>query len=148
MSKDLYFEMKAENLVKLYDHSFTKKEAQKTGVQMVKTVIDEGNINIHEFMANLARLKEVVNSADAEARKHLPEEKFEAFGVEFTPVNGGSTLNYKDDEVWSDLKKQLTDREEMLKTAAKTDSIIYDSEGFQVPKVSSNQRKSSITIKF
>ena len=148
MSKDLFFEMKAEQMVQLYDQSFTKKEAQSQGVNLVKQVLDAGNIVPHEFMATLARLKEVVNSADAEMRKHLPHDKISCYGVEFTPVQGGETLNYAEDAVYENLKKQLKDREDLLKVAYKSDSEIYDSEGVQVPKVSSTPRKSSITIKF
>lgn len=148
MSKDLFFEMKAEQMVQLYDQSFTKKEAQTQGVNLVKQVLDAGNIVPHEFMATLARLKEVVNSADAEMRKHLPHDNISCYGVEFTPVQGGETLNYVDDLIYADLKKQLKDREELLKLAYKSDLEIYDSEGVQVPKVSSTPRKSSITIKF
>ena len=148
MSKDLFIEMRAEQMVQMYDHSFTKKEAQSTGVTLAKQVVEQGNVNIHEFMATLARLKEVVNSADAEMRKHLPEEKFSGYGVEFTPVQGGETLNYKDDVTYNDLYTQLKNREELLKLAYKSNDIIYDSEGVQVPRVSSTPRKSSITIKF
>lgn len=148
MSKDLYFEMRANDVAKMYDHSFTKKEAKQTGVNLVNEVIEKGEVDKHEFMANLARLKEVVNSADAEMRKHIPEESFKAFGVEFTPVQGGKILQYEEDPVYAEIKKQLKDREELLKLAFKSDSEIYDSEGVQVPKVSFTNRKSSITIKF
>jgi len=148
MSKELFFEMRAEQVATLYDATFTKKEAQKQGVNLVKTALDEGNVLPHELMANIARLKEVINSADAELRKHLPEEKCTWMGVEFTPVSGGNTINYKDDDVWLDLKAQLTHRESLLKVALNSDIDFYDDEGVKVPKVSTTPRKSSITIKF
>lgn len=148
MSKEVFFEMRANDVAKMYDHTFTKKEAILTGAKLVEDVVENGEVNPHEFMANLARLKEVVNSADAEMRKHLPEEKFTAFGVDFTPIQGGKTLQYADDPIYEFLKKQLKDREELLKLAFNSDLEIYDSEGAQVPKVSFINRKSSITIKF
>jgi|SRR5690554_6579669 len=148
MSKELYFEMKANEIAKMYDHTFTKKEAKETGINLVKDVLDKGEVDKHEFMANLARLKEVVNSADAEMRKHLPDEKFTAFGVEFTPVQGGKILNYEDDPIYAKLKHKLKEREEQLKVVFNTGAEIYDEEGIQIPKVSFNYRKSSITIKF
>jgi hypothetical protein len=148
MSKDLYFEMKAEQLATMYDATFTKKEAQAQGVNLVKTALDEGNVLPHELMANIARLKEVVNAADAELRKHLPEDKITVMGVEFTPVNGGNTVNYKDDDVWLELKSKLSHRESLLKVALNSDQDFYDEEGVKVPKVSTTPRKSSITIKF
>ena len=148
MSKDLYFEMKAEQLATMYDATFTKKEAQAQGVNLVKTALDEGNVLPHELMANIARLKEVVNAADAELRKHLPEDKITVMGVEFTPVNGGNIVNYKDDDVWLELKSKLSHRESLLKVALNSDQDFYDEEGVKVPKVSTTPRKSSITIKF
>lgn len=148
MSKEQFFMMRAEQMATMYDQSFTKKDAVSSGVKMITDVIESGNVDKLQLMANLCRLKEVINAADSELRKHLPFEKNKVFGVEFTPVNGGETLNYSDDEIWSDLKKQLSNREELLKTAFKTDYELYDSEGILVPKVSSTPRKSSITIKF
>lgn len=148
MSKELFFEMRAEEMASLYDHSFTKKEAKQQGVNLVKTVLENGNATIEDLASNIVRLKEVINSADAEIRKHLKEETFEHMGVKFAHSNGGNTINYKDDEVWSDLKNQLDQRQELLKTALKSDQPIYDSEGVEVPKVSTTPRKSSIRISF
>ena len=97
-------------------------------------------------MANLCRLKEVVNSADSEMSKHLPQEKSNVWGVEFTPVNGGNTINYAEDEIYQQLKADLDARADLLKLA-QTQTII-DAYGNDVPKVSTTPRKSSITIKF
>jgi predicted ABC-type ATPase len=67
-------------------------------------------------------------------------------GVEFNPVQGGFSINYEDDIVYQEFKKQLKEREELLKIAQK--STIFDAYGNEVPKVSTTPRKSSITIKF
>ena len=75
-------------------------------------------------------------------------EKQTVQGVEFNPVNGGETLNLKDDGIWSDIKRELSEREELLKLAYKSKGEIYDEGGVLVPKVSSTPRASSITIKF
>ena len=122
----------SEQLITMYEPSFTKKDAILTGKRMVDNVINEGNVDKHMFMANICRLKEVVNSADAEMRKHLPEEKLTCYGVEFTPVNGGEVINYGDDPIyqsldtwsfvptmWSALKKSIEDIE-VLKTEVDT----------------------------
>jgi len=148
MSKELFFNMRAEEMASLYDASFTKKEAKQQGVNLVKEILDNGNATIEDLCINIVRLKEVINSADAEVRKHLPEENFEHMGVKFSHSSGGDTVNYKDDEVWADLKKQMTQRQELLKTALKSDKPIYDDEGVEVPKVSTTPRKSSIRITF
>ncbi len=148
MSKDLFFNMRAEQVATLYDATFTKTEAKKQGVTLVKTALREGNVLPHELMANIARLKEVINSADAELRKRLPHEKVNWLGAEFTPKNGGKTINYKDDPIWSEIKEILTAREELLKFALTSKETVYDSEGVEVPKVSTTPRKDSITINF
>ncbi len=148
MSKEGFFLMRAEQVATMYDPMFTKKDAKQQGVNLVKQVLDEGNASLHDVMANIARLKEVVNSADAELRKHLPEEKLTHLGVTFTPKNGGETINYTDDEVYAELKEKLQARADKLKLAHKSKDLIYDNEGVEVPKVSTTPRKDSITITF
>ena len=146
MSKDQFMELRAEQMASLYDATFTKKEAQKTGVKLVTDLLESGEVDKMQFTANLARLNEVISSAMAEIRKHLPEEKQTCLGVEFTPVNGGNTINYSECPIYSQLKADLDARAELLKLAQKQD--VLDMYGNEVPKVSTTPRKSSITIKF
>jgi hypothetical protein len=149
MSKQLCEMMQAEKLASLYPVDFTKKEAVKSGIELTKKVFEDGNVDKLHFVANLARLEAVISAAMAEARNGIIDiEKSSALGVEFVPVNGGETLNYKDDPIWADIKRELTEREELLKLAYKSQNEIYDSEGVEVTKVSSSPRKSSVTIKF
>lgn len=147
MSKDLYFEMRAERLAELYEPTFSKKEAVLTGKRMVDNLIEAGEVNPMKVWANIVRLKEVVNSADAEFRNKLPVYQKEfCSGVEFNYVNGGENLNYEDDEIYCQLKADLNARIELLKLAQKHPFI--DAYGNEVPKVSTSPRKSSITVKF
>jgi len=149
MSKEQFELMRFQEMESLYSPDFTKKEATATGKQLVKNVFESGEVNKLHFIANLARLNEVVSSAMTEARESIIDiEKAKELGVEFIPVNGGETLNYKDDPIWCDIKKELTEREELLKTAYKSKKEIYDSEGVEVTRVSSTPKKSSVTIKF
>jgi hypothetical protein len=136
----------SEELASMYEPTFTKKDAILTGKRMVDNVIESGNIDKHQFMAQLCRLKEVVNSADSEMRKWLPEEKVTILGVEFTPVNGGNTIDYSEDPIYCQLKADLDARVELLKLAQK--QSIIDSYGNDVPKVGTTPRKNSITLKF
>ena len=129
-----------------YDATFTKKEAVKQGVKLVNEILEEGSIDKLQFMASLVRLKAVIDTAEAEMRNHLPLEKTTVMGVEFSPVNGGNTTNYNDDEIYQTLKRDLDARVEELKLAQKQD--VFDAYGNQVPKVSTTPRKSSTTIKF
>lgn len=147
MSKELFEIMRANELVTMYDQSFTKKEAIATGKKLVESIFENGEVEPMEIWANIARLKEVINSADAEFRlKTDLFEKQNYLGVEFNYVNGGNTINYDDDEIYKTLKQDLKDREELLKLAQKQPS--FDAYGNEVPKVSTTPRKSSITLKF
>jgi len=147
MSKDLFFAMRTEEIATMYDSTFSKKEAVKTGADLVKSALDSGTINKFDLFANLARLNEVISSAINECRNSIEViEKTTSLGVEFSPVNGGNTINYSDDEIWVELKRCLDSRTEELKLAQKQD--VFDAYGNQVPKVSVTPRKSSITIKF
>lgn len=149
MSKELFFNMRAQEIGTLYDSSFTKKEATATGKQLVENILEAGEVDKLEFGANLLRLAEVINSAVATFRDKVEfHEKTVCMGVEFNPVNGGETLNYEEDEVYFTLKSDLKSREELLKLAYKSKDSFFDAYGNEVPKVSSKPRKSSVTIKF
>lgn len=145
-SKELFLSMRAEEMVSMYDSSFTKKEATETGKNLITKAIEDGNVGKHELMTTIARLKAVIDSAESELRKHLPTENASIMGVEFTTVNGGETLNLTECSIYCQLKKDLDDRVDLLKLAQKQDVI--DTYGNDVPKVGTTPRKSSITIKF
>ena len=147
MSKLQFFEMRAEQMTALYDSTFTKKDAVKTGESLIDSVLESGEVDIMELGANLVRLEQVVSSAVSKFRSHIiDEQKQTVLGVEFSPVNGGNTINYAEDEIWTELKRCLDDRTEQLKMAQKQDA--FDAYGNQVPKVSTTPRKNSIIIKF
>ncbi len=147
-SAEQFLQLREQDIVTLYDATFTKKEAQRTGVNLAKQIIDGGEVSKHEALANLVRLNEVISNAITEIKESVSNEKVTVLGVEFTPVNGRTMYNFKEDEVWSDLNNKLKQREELLKVALKSDETIYDSEGVEVPKVSTSFTKSSLTIKF
>jgi len=141
-----FLELRAEEMVQMYDSTFTKKDAVLTGKRMVDNVIELGNVSKHEFMTTLVRLKNVIDSAESEMRNLLPQEKVTINGVEFSPVDGGNTVNYAEDDIYVQLKADLDARVELLKLAQK--QTIIDAYGNDVPKVGTTPRKSSITIKF
>ena len=147
-NSERHLQLRAEEMANLYPQDFTKKEATETGVKMVSDLLESGSVDKLQFMANLCRLNEVIGSAVTEMRKHLPEEKIKVYGVEFTPVNGGDTYNFKEDPIWLDIQKELKEREELIKVAVKSKKEVYDESGVEVAKVSTTPRKSSVTIKF
>jgi len=147
MSKLQFFEMRSEQMTTLYDSTFTKKDAIKTGENLIDSVLESGEVDIMQLGANLSRLEQVVSAAMSKFRSHIIDtEKVVVLGVEFSPVNSGNTVNYAEDEVYQVLKADLDARVELLKLAQKQN--VLDTYGNEVPKVSTTPRKSSITIKF
>jgi hypothetical protein len=147
-TKNTFLAMREADIVSLYDATFTKKEAIKTGQNLAQNIIDNGNVSKHEALANLVRLQEVVSNAVSVLKDSVSDEKVSLLGVEFVPMNGRSMPQFSDDEVWQDLSKKLKQREELLKVAMKSDEPIYDNEGVEVPKISCNYSKSSLNIKW
>lgn len=148
MSKEMFEIMRAEEMATLYTADFTKKEAVETGKNLTKQVFEAGEVNVFHYGANLARLSEVINSALTEFKNSISIDKTKELGVEFSHAQASETLNFKDDEIWADIKRELAEREELLKTAYKSKNEIYDENGVLVPKVSTTTKKGYITIKF
>jgi hypothetical protein len=145
-TSEMYLQMRADEIVQMYDSTFTKKEAIKTGTDLALNVFESGEVSPAEVMANLSRLKWVIDAAETTMRSKLEiYDKQIILGLEFNYVNGGNTINYADDEVYSTIKADLDARVELLKLAQKQE--ILDLYGNLVPKVSTTPRKSSITIK-
>jgi phosphoglycerate dehydrogenase-like enzyme len=145
-TSEMHLQMRADEIVQMYDSTFTKKEAIKTGTDLALNVFESGEVSPAEVLANLSRLKWVVDAAETTIRSKLEiYDKQIILGLEFNYVNGGNTINYAEDEIYSAIKADLDARTEQLKMAQKQDT--FDAYGNQVPKVSTTPRKSSITIK-
>lgn len=145
-SSEMFLELRANEIVQMYDSTFTKKEAVKTGTDLALNVFESGEVSPAEVLANLSRLKWVIDAVETTMRSKLEiYDKQIILGLEFNYVNGGNTINYADDEIYSTIKADLDARTEQLKMAQKQDT--FDAYGNQVPKVSTTPRKSSITIK-
>jgi hypothetical protein len=111
-------------------------------------VLDAGEIDKIELLAQAKRMGEALDVINAELIKVLPQENFEGYGLKGTFRSGGETINFKDCEVWSDINRELKEREDLLKLALKSQNEIYDAAGVQVPKVTTTPRKSSLAISF
>ena len=147
MSKGLFELMQMEE-IETTNFLPTKKEVVKQTTNFITNLLDSGDYNIHELLSQSKRASESLEVINAEILKRLPQENFEAFGLKGTFRNGGEKLNFSEDEVVAELEKKLAQRKELVKTATKSDEPIYDSEGCEVPKVSSTQIKSSLSISF
>ena len=142
------FELMAQQEIETQTFVPTKKEVHQSAKEFATQLIDAGEIDKFELFAQAIRVSEALNVITEQLKSSLPNENFEAFGLKGTYRNGGSTPNYSEDEKWQKLKQALTDREMLLKVAQKSNETIYDSEGCEVPKVSENIRKSSLSITF
>lgn len=147
MSKNL-FELMRQQEIETQNFLPNKKEIQLSAQTFISNILDAGEVDKYELLAQAKRMGEALDVINAKLLEVLPQENFEAYGMKGTFRNGGETLNYKDCEVWSKINRQLKEREELLKVALKSNSEIYDESGVQVPKVSTTPRKSSLSISF
>jgi len=147
MSKDLFMLMR-EQEVESENFLLTKKEIQFSSKKFINEILEDGEIDKYELLAQAKRIQEALEIINVELLKVLPQENFEAFGLKGTFRNGGDTINYKECEIWSYIAKELKEREELLKLALKSEKEIYDEAGILVPKVSTTPRKSTLSISF
>jgi hypothetical protein len=145
MSKDL-FQMMREQEVQTQNFLPNKKEIQFSATKFITDVIDGGEIDKYELLAQAKRMQEALDVITAKILEVVPQENFEAFGLKGTFRNGGETINYKDDFKWSEIKEKLNEREMLLKVALKSNSSIYDDDGVEVTRVSTSPRKDTLAI--
>ena len=142
------FLMLQEQSVETNNFLPTKKEIQLSAKSFVSNLLDAGATDKIELYAQAVRINEALQIVTDELKNSIPQENFEAFGIKGTYRSGGETLNYKEDIVYLELESKLKERAELIKVATKSKDTIYDSEGVEVTKVSSTQRKSSLAITF
>lgn len=142
------FLMLQEQSVETNNFLPTKKEIQLSAKSFVSNLLDAGTTDKMELYAQAVRINEALQIVTDELKNSIPQENFEAFGIKGTYRSGGETLNYKEDLVYAELEQKLKERAELIKVATKSKDTIYDSEGVEVTKVSSTQRKSSLAISF
>jgi hypothetical protein len=148
-SKDMFFDIRSEEMQTIYAPDFTKKQAEQTGIALIDRMFSDGNQTPVQFYSNIARLKAVIDAADRAFRDRVNLPAVDRYnGVTFTPKNGAESLNYNEDDICVLLENKLKQRQELLKVASKTDDIIFDAQGCEVPKVSKKFNKSSIVITF
>jgi hypothetical protein len=145
MNNDLIMLMREEE-VTTSNFLPTKKELKLLSLNFAEQLVDSGDYELTEIYSQALRLKESLTVVESYLKKALPEEDFEAYGLKGNYRSGGNTLNYKEDEVYCELKADLDARVELLKLAQK--QVVLDTYGNEVPKVSTTPRKSSLAISF
>jgi hypothetical protein len=144
-NKDL-FQMMREQEVQTQNFLPNKKEIQFSATKFITDVIDGGEVDKYELLAQAKRMQEALDVITSKILEVVPQENFEAFGLKGTFRNGGETINYKDDFKWSEIKEKLNEREMLLKVALKSNSSIYDDDGIEVTRVSTSPRKDTLAI--
>jgi hypothetical protein len=144
-NKDL-FQLMREQEVQTQNFLPNKKEIQFSATKFITDVIDGGEVDKYELLAQAKRMQEALDVITAKILEVVPQENFEAFGLKGTFRNGGETINYKDDFKWSEIKEKLSEREMLLKVALKSNSSIYDDDGVEVTRVSTSPRKDTLAI--
>jgi hypothetical protein len=146
MSKDLFMLMR-EQEVQTANFLPNKKELELSSKKFAQNLVESGEYDIYELVAQSERYKLAISEINAILKDKLPKEKHNAFGIQFSPMNGRKMIQYSDDPVWSDLNKKIKEREELLKVAINSIEPLFTEEG-EVPIVSVNYAKDSLVIKF
>ena len=143
MSKDL-FQLMRQQEIDTQNFLPNKKEIQFSAQTFISNILDAGEVDKYELLAQAKRMSEALEVINAKLIEVLPQENFEAYGMKGTYRSGGETINYSDDPIYQQLKADLDARAELLKLAQK--QPIIDAYGNDVPKVSTTPRKGSLAI--
>lgn len=148
MSKTNLISIIRDQEVKTNNFLPTKKELVKSSQELVKSIVDSGEHNLKEVYAQSLRLKESLVEIEKGLKTAIGQENFEEFGLKATYRSGGDTVNFKEDDVISDLENKIAARKILIKAALSNEDTIFDSDGVEVPRVSTTPRKSSLSVSF
>jgi hypothetical protein len=145
MSKQLFELMQQQQIAEAFP---TKKQVQSNAQQFANDLIESGEQDKLEMFAQAVRINEALSIVTDTLKKSLPYENFEVYGIKGQYRNGGETLNYSEDWLYSELQEKLKERAELIKVATKTKDPVYDSNGVEVTKVSTTPRKDSLVVSY
>jgi len=143
MSKELFNQMRE---LEAFELSATKKSCIEQAQLFVAKIEDSGEITNQEAISKALRYQAFINEVVDNLKAKFTE-KDDFFGITITPTNGRKMVQYSDDLVWVEIKKQLESREALLRMALMSDEPIFTEEG-EVPKISVNYAKDSLAVKF
>lgn len=127
-SKELFITQREFELMEMSSRDL-KKEATK----QANLLLEENQAE--EIYSKTARLSKYLDEFNKAIKPHINQ--LETFNnVEFSEGQRVSP-NFKEDAEWLDLHTKLKEREELLKMRIKLGKEIYDSEGVEVPLISS-----------
>jgi len=145
MSKQL-FELMREQEIQTSNFLPTKKEILKSSENFAKKLLESGEVNPVEIVAQSKRLKDAFTTIHDTFLASIPHEKQNAYGIEIVPSNGRKMVQYLEDPIWCELQEAVKQREKLLNLAQTQETA--DLYGNIVPKVSVKYASDSLTIKY
>lgn len=105
-SSELFIQMRELD----YASEFSKKQAQLSGQNLSKKIIEEGNVSIPDAVTRLTRLAEVVNTSLKNLKDDLDFEGKELSlnGVKFSKVEGGAIYDFAKDAAWQHMENEIS----------------------------------------
>ena len=105
-SSELFIQMRELD----YASEFSKKQAQLSGQNLSKRIIEEGNVSIPDAVTRLTRLAEVVNTSLKNLKDDLDFEGKELSlnGVKFSKVEGGAIYDFAKDAAWQHMENEIS----------------------------------------
>ena len=145
MSKQL-FELMREQEIQTSNFLPTKKEVLKSSENFAKKLLESGEVEKLEVLAQATRLKDAVTAVFDAIKANIPHEEQTAYGIQIIPSNGRKMVQYLEDPIWCELQEAVKQREKLLNLAQTQETA--DLYGNLVPKVSVKYASDSLTIKY
>ena len=116
--------------------------------------VESGNLNALDVYAQLVSIEkelklakeQILSNVETEAEMYT-EKTFIKGGFQFTKIPSRGRYDYSKDAQWTTLKKQLDDRQALMKDAHKSNGIIIDVNSEVVEAAIYKPTKSSIGVK-
>jgi len=120
---------------------FKKSTIEAEALQIVQQVND-GNMSALQAMLMakaLVKMADIINSNIVDNAINevelYPKGKGDAYGAKFEIMNTPTTYDYDSDSEYQRLNNDAKKRRDLLATALKTDGVIFDQDGAEVPRV-------------
>lgn len=148
-----------ENAQPKFDLQIAKESViteTQTSIERLISGVESGDINGLEVFAVFKKLEAIFDTAKKKVEEYAMDEAerynektFKLNEVTFSVRKGYAKYDFASDPIYREISEKLKQRETLLKTALKSDSMIFDEHGIEVPKVQiSSYTKDSISVKF
>ena len=138
-SREFLLMREEETTGQMYVPALPKKEIKEKAKEDVAKIVEGGEVELANALVDSARISEYLSTFVSELKPHITEDEFgkeyDLKGAKISFRGTGDRLDYDQDEVYSNLKQALKEREALLKLAYKSKEMLFDSEGVEVPKV-------------